>query len=141
MLEHSRQCATTPPGRDFVTSIAIEFAIRSSHDRQTYHTTGTKEGDRYTFVDPDGNRHTLTESDGVLTYHRTGEAELEFRFDPKRDTTGTYHVLGHTMTFTIRTLHAKHHNDTIHVVYALYQGGEAIGETDLILRYHPIKEE
>jgi hypothetical protein len=124
-----------------VTSIAIDFAIQSRHENQTFHTTGHLSGDTIEFIDPDGNHHELTSSKGVLTYRRSGEARLEFSFDQTQETLGTYSVLGRTMTFTIRTLHVRHHTDTIHVVYALYQNGDEIGQTEIILRHHPMKEE
>jgi uncharacterized beta-barrel protein YwiB (DUF1934 family) len=124
-----------------MTPIAIEFAIQSRYQNQRFQTAGHRHGDTIEFVDPDGNHHILASSMDVLTYRRFGDATLEFSFDPKNETMGTYHVLGHTMTFTIRTLHVRHHTDRIHVVYALYQNGEEIGQTEIILRHHPMKEE
>lgn len=133
---------TTPLlGRGYMDSITIDYDIRSTTTKHTYSTSGTKNDNVISFIDPNEEQHTLTLYDTTMLYRKEGEATMVFTFDPSTTTTGTYETMGHTFQFEVHTTTYSHSNHQIRVEYDLYQQNNAIGHTILSIDYHLNKEE
>lgn len=120
--------------------VSLDCDIRSTEQKMTFSTTGTLKHHHLSFVDPTNNLHTIDWSD-TLRYQKTGDATMDYRFDPNRNTVGTYQTNGLHFEFEIETKQYLVSEGIIRITYSLLQDSEVINRTTISIDYAVTKEE
>lgn len=124
-----------------MTTVNVQFDIRSNATMERFTTTGKLEENVLKFQDPSGDKHCLTLEQFTLAYQKTGDTIMDFTFDPAEVTAGTYRTMGQTLQFNIRTTQYVWTPGTIRLHYKLYQDQNRVGDTILAIDYQSNKEE
>lgn len=120
--------------------VSLDCDVRSTDQVLTFSTSGTLEDQHLSFYDPNGEHHTIT-WDNALRYQKTGNAKMDYTFDPTKPTTGTYETNGLIFDFDIYTKLYIVSEGTIRITYTLIQAGDEINTTTISIDYTTIKEE
>lgn len=121
-------------------SVRVDCDIRSLEHKTTFSTTGSLISNELSFTDPNQDQHVLS-WDTTLRYQKTGETDMDFTFDPRKQTTGFYQTIGQQLSFIIDTISYSVNDGHIRITYTLLQDQEPINTTMISIDYYVIKEE
>jgi len=119
-----------------VEKINIFFKQNSSDSTTSFKAIGELSHKEIKFKDNEDNLHVIDMNVNSIQYQKEGSAIMNFTFDLTKKTKGIYNIENTDFIFDIVTTRLINNTDKLEIEYKLFQDGELVNESILIIKYY-----